>query len=108
MKSKHHNIPCQIGAEKYRSGREARRHQELLLLERAGHIRNLRREVPYVLAPAVKIHGKTKPAIRYFADFVYTENDRQVVEDAKGMRTQVYRLKLHLMATVHGIEIRET
>lgn len=51
-----------------------------------------------------------KPALRYVADFVYWHNQKgcQVVEDSKGHLTDVYRIKRHLMATVHGIEILET
>ena len=106
--SKYGNKKCKIGDESYRSQREAKRHQSLLYAERLGLIANLRREVPFVLALAVKINGRTKPALRYFADFVYDEKGAQVVEDAKGMRTAVYNIKRHLMATVHGVFILET
>lgn len=109
---KYRNKPTQIGAEKYRSGREASRHQELLLLQQAGHITGLTREVPYELAPGVKIAGekRARPPIRYVADFVYTDlkTCRIIVEDAKGVRTPVYRLKKHLMKTRHGVDIFET
>ena len=105
---KYRNKPCQIGAEKYRSQREAKRHQDLLVLVRAGHVLDLRREVAFELAPAVVLDGRRKPAVRYFADFVFrTPLGEQIVEDAKGVRTPVYRLKRHLMKTVHGIEIKE-
>lgn len=106
---KYANKPTTIGAEKYRSRREARRHQALLVLQRAGKIADLQREVPFELAPKVKIDGeiRARPALRYVADFVYVEAGKQVVEDAKGMQTPVYRLKKHLMRTVHGISVRE-
>jgi hypothetical protein len=108
---KYRNEPIAIGGEKYRSKREMRRHQALLLLERAGQIAELRREVPYVLAEKVKIQGedRARPAIRYVADFTYVDRRTglQVVEDAKGVQTDVYRLKKHLMATVHGIHVQE-
>lgn len=107
--NKYRNRPREVGGEHYRSGREAKRHQELLLLQRAGAIAGLVREVPFVLAQAVVLDGRNKPALRYVADFVYSTKDgRQVVEDCKGVRTPVYRIKRHLMATVHGIEIVET
>lgn len=106
---KYANKPTIIGTEKYRSKREARRHQALLLLQRAGKIADLQREVPFELAPKVKIEGepRARPALRYVADFVYFEAGQLVVEDAKGMPTPVYRLKKHLMQTVHGISVRE-
>jgi hypothetical protein len=108
---KYRNKPCVIGAEKYRSQREAKRHQDLLTLQQAGLIAGLVREVPFELAPGVKIDGENRkrPAVRYVADFVYSDvkAGKIVVEDAKGMQTPVYRLKKHLMATVRGIHIRE-
>lgn len=109
-RSKYGNQPCEIGGQKYRSKREAARHQQLLSLEAAGLLANLRREVPFVLAPAVKIAGRTKPALRYVADFVYTDTATglEVVEDCKGMRTDVYRIKRHLMKTTHGVDIVES
>ena len=108
--SKYRNKPCQVGAEKYRSQRERDRHQSLMLLQRAGKIAGLTREVPFVLADRVKIEGegRTRPAVKYVADFVYsTSEGRYVVEDAKGVQTALYRLKKHLMATVHGISVVE-
>ena len=107
-RSKYGNKKCEIGGEKYRSKREANRHQALLLLERAGLLENLRREVPFVLAPAVRINGRGRPALRYFADFVYVQGGVEIVEDAKGVRTEGYRIKRHLMLSVHGISILET
>lgn len=44
----------------------------------------------------------------YEDDFSYKENGVLVVEDAKGMRTPLYRLKKKLMRAALGIEIKET
>lgn len=108
---KYRNKPCTVGGEKYRSQRERDRHQTLLLMQKAGRIAGLTREVPFVLAPAVKILGedRARPALRYFADFVYSDvrSGTVVVEDAKGKPTPVWRLKKHLMKTVHGIDVVE-
>jgi len=107
---KYRNRPCEVGGEKYRSQKELRRHRELLLLQREGLIAGLTREVPFVLAPGVKIDGekRARPAIRYVVDFLYsTQLGVMVHEDAKGMQTRVYRLKKHLMKTVHGIDVKE-
>jgi len=109
---KYHNKPCQIGAEKYRSQREAKRHQDLLRLQKSGAIAGLLREVPFELSPGIKIEGENRkrPAVRYVADFVYSDvkTGRVVVEDAKGMQTPLYRLKKHLMATLRGIHVQES
>lgn len=109
-KPKYHNAPCVVGGEKYRSSREMRRHGELLLMKLSGLIGEVRREVPYALAETVKIQGRWRPALRYVADFVYTDlkTGDVVVEDCKGFRTEGYRIKRHLMAAIHNIEILET
>lgn len=86
------------------SQKEAHRYLELKLLERAGEIQDLRLQVPFVLLPKSK-YGRP---VKYIADFVYTENGRQVVEDAKGYRTDLYKLKRRLMEELLGIEIKET
>ena len=77
---------------------------ELKLLERAGVIKDLRRQVPYILINKSS-YGR---AIKYVADFVYLENGQLVVEDVKGVRTPVYKLKKRLMAEIYGIEVKET
>ena len=81
----------------------------LLLQQRSGQIFGLKRQVPYQIAPAVKIVGNSRksPAIRYVADFVYRDaNGHGVVEDVKGKITEGYRIKRHLLA-VQGIQITE-
>ena len=62
----------------------------------------------FELAQAVVLDGRKRPPLRYVADFVYRDSAGQmVVEDVKGVRTQGYRIKRHLMLAVHGIEVRE-
>ena len=85
------------------SKREAERYKELRLLERGGLITDLRLQVPFELIP--KQPGER--AVKYVADFVYTENGRMVVEDVKGYRTDVYRLKRRMMQAKYGITIQE-
>lgn len=111
--SKHKNVPTVIDGIKFDSKREAARWQELRLLERAGKIVELERQVVFELAPSVQYSGKrATPVLRYVADFCYFEMTgalaKYVVEDSKGFRCSVYRIKRHLMKSVHGIEIRET
>ena len=77
---------------------------ELRLLERAGRITDLKRQVKYELIP--KQDGER--ACTYVADFVYTQDGNIVVEDCKGFRTDAYKLKRKLMLWVHGIKVKET
>lgn len=87
------------------SKHEAKRYQELRLLEQAGEITNLLLQVPFELIPKSK-YGMP---IRYIADFTYNDLSGQlIVEDAKGVKTPVYRLKRRMMAEIYDIEIKET
>ena len=88
----------------FASRKKSKRYQELRLLERAGEIQDLRLQTPYELIP--KQNGER--ACKYIADFVYIENGKQIVEDAKGYKGDpVWIIKRKLMLWVHGIKIRE-
>lgn len=76
----------------------------LRLLERAGKITDLQRQVSFELIP--KQDGER--ACSYVADFTYYKDGKLVVEDCKGFKTDVYRIKKKLMLWVHGIRITET
>lgn len=93
------------------SKHEAMRWRELALLQRAGEITDLQRQVKYILVPAQKDEsGKiAERAVSYVADFVYRDarSGEVVVEDAKGMHTREYIIKRKLVLYVHGIKIRE-
>lgn len=82
----------------------------LRLLERAGKIGSLQRQVKFVLIPAQKDeHGKViERELSYVADFTYYEDGKYVVEDCKGYQTDVFKLKKKLMLWVHGIRIKIT
>lgn len=100
------------------SKREAKRYGELLLLERAGAITDLQRQVKYKLLPAQYrpvFDKKTRKwkdrcierEVSYVADFVYQQDGETVVEDTKGFKTKDYILKRKMMLFFHGIVIAE-
>ena len=91
------------------SKKEAARYSELKLLERAGEVHELRRQVKFVLIPPQKENGKViERECSYIADFVYNDKEgRLVVEDTKGVKTKDYIIKRKLMLHVHGIRVRE-
>ena len=89
---------------KFDSKAEHSRWLELVAMERAGMISDLRRQVRYEVIPANDKNRKTE----YIADAVYTENGRVIVEDTKGFETPEYIIKKKLMYHVHGIEIFES
>lgn len=77
---------------------EAKRYQELKLLERGGAIKNLSLQPRFLLQEGfVNIHtGKKERAIEYVADFQYDENGITIVEDVKGFKTSDYKIKRKL------------
>ena len=97
---------------KHDSKKEAKRWLELNLLQRAGEIHDLKRQVPFELIPAQFIDGKcVERSVKYIADFVYTTRDgREVVEDTKSPATRKnkeYVIKRKLMLKEHGVRIKE-
>ena len=108
------------------SHNEYRRYQQLRLLERAGMIEDLQRQVPFELIPAqyetYPRYGKRGQRLKdgrrciekkvvYVADFVYTDTEKQkvVVEDTKSepTKTEAYVIKRKLLLHIHGLRIRE-
>lgn len=112
MSSKYFNRKLKApDGQEFDSIKEFHRWGCLRLLERAGKIQQLKRQVKFVLIPAQKDEKTGKVIERecsYVADFTYYENNEYVVEDCKGYKTEVYRLKKKLMLWVHGIRIKET
>lgn len=112
-KSKYRNKPVVVDGVRIDSKREARRWGELQMLERAGDIRELERQVPIELAPPVRFEGekREKPALRIVVDFRYVDCrlNRRIVEDVKSTPTakkEAFRIKRHLLKSVHGIDVR--
>lgn len=109
MSSKYGNKKVYIGGEVFDSQREYNRWCELLLLQRAGKISGLRRQPRFLLIPAMRdSHGAVR-ATYYIADFIYTDTEKRevVVEDAKGFKTDVYKLKKKMMLDKYHIEVQE-
>jgi len=107
---KYGNRKITVDGITFDSQKEAVRYQELLLLQRAGQIFNLQRQVPFVLIPKQERNGKVvERAVVYKADFVYTENGEDVVEDVKSeaTKTKEYIIKRKLLLWQFGIRIRE-
>ena len=106
--SKYKNKKVVAAGITFDSKREATRYRELVLLERAGRIQNLQRQVKYELIPSQRIDGKVvERACFYVADFVYTQDGKQIVEDTKGFRTPEYIIKRKLLLHKYGIRINE-
>lgn len=73
--------------------KEYARFQELKMLQRAGKVSQVERQVKLVIQEAFKYEDERISEIYYRADFVYIKDGRKVVEDVKGFdeETQAYR-----------------
>jgi hypothetical protein len=107
--------PSKYRSEKtngYGSKKEAKRGAELDLMEAAGSIGSLRKQVRYTLFPAQRdADGRcVERSWVYVADFVYWDHElkAEVVEDTKGVRTPEYVAKRKAMLYLHKIRILET
>lgn len=108
MKMKYGNRKVSIGKLKFDSKAEAERWNELVLLQRAGNIKNLRRQQPFELIAK----QKGERAVNYIADFVYVEDGVEIVEEVKSKitkREKSYIIKRKLFKQIYGklYEFRE-
>ncbi len=108
--TKYGNKKTAVDGIMFDSMREAARWQELRLLERAGHIRDLKRQQAFELAPSVKFEGakRAQPALRLIVDFTYDEHGKRIAEDSKGVITTAFTIKRHLLKHTWGIDVRIT
>lgn len=115
--------PSKYGSERvgdYHSRKEMSRHRDLMILQKAGEIRGLERQVPFLLhtvdpdgSKVPIVFPKSNRRMKYLADFVYEELDRngewhKVIEDVKGFDTDVSKIKRAILAANTGISVRIT
>lgn len=118
--SKYHSKKITRDGMTFDSLKEYRRFCELSLLEKAGIVTDLQRQVKFILIPAqyepdtIGVRGGVKRGkliereCAYIADFQYAKDGKTVVEDTKGFKTADYKIKRKLMLYIHGIRIKET
>lgn len=102
--SKYYNRKTEVDGIKFDSKKEARRYQELKIMERAKIITNLRLQPRYQLQERyTNGDGKKIREMSYVADFEYhdTVSGLLTVEDVKGMKTKEYLLKKKLFEKVY-------
>lgn len=109
-RSKYHAKKTVVDGITFDSKREADRYLVLKSMEEDGTIENLRRQVRYELIPAFDVDGRHYRPVCYVSDFTYSDREtgEEVVEDVKGVRTDVYKLKSKLFARRYGMSIKET
>ena len=103
-RSKYGNRKTVLDGMVFDSAGESHRWAELKLLERAGQIHDLRRQVEF----SCEVNGHL--VTKYLADFTYTEDGQKVVEDFKSKPTEtaLFRIKAKLLFACHGIVIKIT
>ena len=108
-KPKYNNTKTIVNDITFDSKREAKRYNELKLLERCNIISDLQLQVSYVLIPAQKGGLRNELALKYIADFVYFDNElnKIIIEDVKGVKTPIYIAKRKMMKSL-GYEVTET
>jgi hypothetical protein len=105
--TKYKNRKVEFQGIKFDSVKERNRYIYLLSLQQAGKITDLKLQVPFELQPKFEHNGKVIRAIKYVADFTYTDSDGRIhIEDTKGFKTDVYELKKKMML-YKGYEIEE-
>lgn len=108
-RAKYNARPTEIDGQRFDSQAEARRYEELRLLQRAGVIHDLVIHPRFELQPAFETDGKRHRAIYYEGDFQYREDGRLVVEDVKGVETVLFKLKVKLFLYKYPkVELRIT
>lgn len=94
-----------IDGIRFASIREGNRYAELKLLAKAGEICGLE------LQPVFEFEVHGNKVFKYIADFSYwtlrNGEPARVVEDVKGVKTPLYRLKKRIIEAAYSIEIRE-
>lgn len=109
--SKYHAIPTMVDGIKFPSRAEARRYAELKLLQKAGEIWDLELQpkLPLLVLVLATRHGANLVECvgHYRADFSYQTKAGRVLEDVKGVRTPVYKLKKRLVEATYGVQIVE-
>lgn len=95
--------------EKFDSKAECRRYEELLILQRAGKISDLKRQTPIGLigADGLPLRAEGGRRLVYRADFTYIEDGKLTYEDRKGYKTKDFKLKMAILRGM-GIELRLT
>lgn len=106
--SKYHNKKVIYNDIKFDSIREKNRYIKLKEMEDQGIIHSLELQKKYVLQDKFKLNNKTIREISYIADFYYIDSEgNEHVEDVKGLRLDVYKIKKKLFEYKYKIPIEE-
>lgn len=108
--NKYHNKKVEYNGIKFDSKKEMQRYKELELMQDTDYICNLELQKKFLLQEGyINAKGKKIRPIYYIADFFYYDyiDSKWVVEDTKGIRTEVYKLKKKLFEYKYNLTIDE-
>lgn len=107
--SKYKNRKVEHDGIKFDSVKEMQRYTQLKLLERAHEIRDLQLQKKFMLQEPFEFNGTKYREITYICDFFYYDIRKKewIVEDTKGMRTEVYKIKKKMFIKKYGMNIVE-
>ena len=86
----------EIDGIKFDSKKEAKRYIALRELEKKGNIEKLMLQPRFLLQEGFRKNGKAYRKIEYVANFMYKQDGKLIIEDVKGIKTDVYKLKQKL------------
>lgn len=107
MASKYNNKKVKADGYTFDSVREYQRYCELKLLLRRKKIKDLEVHPSFWILKPFEVDGVKHRGLKYEGDFSYkrTEDDSFVLEDVKGMETEVFKIKEKLVRAKYGINI---
>jgi hypothetical protein len=109
MANKYKNVKTEIDGIKFDSKKEAKRYVDLREQERYGIIKNLELQPEFLLQGKFEKNGIKHRAIKYKADFSYVEDEKMIVEDVKGFKTEIFKIKQKLFEfKFQGLTLRLT
>lgn len=94
--SKYRAKKTEVDGIKFDSKKEAKRYIVLKALEGKGEIEKLMLQPRFLLQEGFRKNGKAYRKIEYVADFMYEQDGKLIIEDVKGIKTDVYKLKQKL------------
>ncbi len=104
--NKYHNKKCFYKGMTFDSKKERDYYVILEMMLKNKQITDLKTQVKFELQPSFKFNGKTIRSINYIADFTYVKDEKLIIVDTKGYRTEVYKLKKKMMQ-YKGYDIEE-
>jgi hypothetical protein len=108
--TKYSNKKTLIDGVYFSSKKEAQRYLDLKLLQKNNYIRELELQPKFLIHPEfIDFSGKKHRPIYYVADFKYWDikDKKYIIEDVKGMKTEVYKLKKKLFLAKYAFKFIE-